>query len=165
MSEDFEGWGFEDHELICRLMFLARDFPEPDEPLISYHNFQNITEYRGWRAMYRLYGELTYRKGMALFHRWHESPTDNTRLNEDLFHEKLAAFYHRGEQPKPLPCLVEGLDRTELSGPGTPWPLKNFTNSGVFSAYAHAHKSRLRRLLAPARRGITKLRPWFKSKG
>lgn len=158
MSEDFQGWGFEDHELICRLMFLAGDFPEPQDPLLSYGNFSTITEYRGWRALYRLYGDLTYRKGMVVFHRWHAAPIGVKRQNEGMFHRKLEAWYYRGEQPAPLPSLVDG--QTPPPSPaGTPWQLSNFSISGVFAPYVHARRGWAARLSAPARRAYAKLRP------
>ncbi len=110
---DFEGWGYEDLEFMCRALRREKRFPLPDEFSLDYRNFQNITEYRGWKSIYRLYGDTTFQKGMVLFHAWH--PVESTGAyvqakdrNRKIFEAKLKAFADRQEEPEPLPMPERG---------------------------------------------------------
>lgn len=112
-DEDFREWGFDDHEFICRCALRARQFAAPREFLMDYRNFRTIDEYRGWRSVYRLFGDMTFMKGLALFHAWHDLDlgSDYARgrdRNEQLFHRKLERFLETGEEPTPLPSICEG---------------------------------------------------------
>lgn len=110
---DFEGWGYEDLEFTCRAIRRGRKFPLPDEFLLDYKNFQKVSEYRGWKAVYRLYGDLTFQKGIVMFHAWH--PVDETgryikakEKNRKIFEKKMHAFGTRREEPNPLPQIERG---------------------------------------------------------
>lgn len=114
-SEDFYEWGFEDLEFVCRCLQRAAVFPLPDDFLAHYRNFENITEYKGWKAPYRLFGDMTFLKGKVLFHAWHSVDTTSDyqqgkNRNERLFDTKVAAYAKHGAQAEPaaLPSLCEG---------------------------------------------------------
>jgi len=64
----FQGWGFEDYELITRLMRRSRQFPLPENWLSCDGNFMTINKYSGWKAAYRLHGDWLANKGIYLFH-------------------------------------------------------------------------------------------------
>lgn len=114
-SEDFYEWGFEDHEFACRCLQRVAIFPMPEEFLKHYCNFENITQYKGWKAPYRLFGDMTFQKGKVLFHAWHPVETKSEyhrakNRNERLFDVKMAAYARQGAkvEPDPLPSLCEG---------------------------------------------------------
>ena len=69
---DFEGWGDRGHRVhVPRHSPRQEVSPMPEEFSLDYRNFQSITEYRGWKSIYRLFGDMTFQKGMVLFHAWH----------------------------------------------------------------------------------------------
>lgn len=110
---DFAGWGYEDIEYMCRAIRRANRFPLPEEFPLDYRNFQTIGEYRGWKSVYRLFGDMTFQKGMVMFHAWHpvEQASAYVRAkdrNRRLFETKLAAFKASGEEPAPLPMPERG---------------------------------------------------------
>ena len=114
-SEDFCEWGFEDLEFVCRCLQRAAVFPIPDDFLSHYRNFENITEYKGWKAPYRLFGDMTFQRGKVLFHAWHPVDTNSEyqqgkNRNERLFDAKMSAFAKEGAktEPAPLPSRCEG---------------------------------------------------------
>lgn len=110
---EFAGWGFEDLEYTCRAIRRAKRFPLPEDFARDYRGFHTITEYRGWKSTYRLFGDMTFQKGIVLFHAWH--PIDGAgdygsgkQRNRELFERKLVAFKERGEEPAPLPMPERG---------------------------------------------------------
>lgn len=110
---DFAGWGYEDIEYMCRAIRRANRFPLPEEFPLDYRNFQTIGEYRGWKSVYRLFGDMTFQKGLVMFHAWHpvEQASAYARAkdrNRKLFEAKLAAFKATGEEPPPLPMPERG---------------------------------------------------------
>lgn len=110
---DFAGWGYEDIEYMCRAIRRANRFPLPEEFPLDYRNFQTIGEYRGWKSVYRLFGDMTFQKGMVMFHAWHPVEQTSTYArakdrNRRLFEAKLAAFKATGEEPAPLPMPERG---------------------------------------------------------
>lgn len=110
---DFEGWGYEDLEFMCRAIRREKRFPLPHEFSLDYKSFQAITEYRGWKSIYRLYGDMTFQKGQVLFHAWHPVESKGSYAqakdrNRKLFEKKLHAFATSGEEPSPLPMPERG---------------------------------------------------------
>lgn len=69
-DEGFKGHGAEDFELLHRL---ACRFPIAEKPPEYERNMGsgNITEYRGFRAYFSLYGEQCRQAGCTLVHLWH----------------------------------------------------------------------------------------------
>ncbi len=113
MDPDFEGWGFEDLEFTCRMLRRNRRFPLPAEFDRDYRNFRTIQEYRGWKSVYRLFGDITFSKGLVLFHAWHRVVPDSTYMNARsrnmrLFQAKLNAFRSDQQEPPPLPKPEKG---------------------------------------------------------
>jgi predicted glycosyltransferase involved in capsule biosynthesis len=110
---DFEGWGYEDLEFACRAIRRAKRFPLPEEFGLDYRNFQTISEFRGWKSIYRLFGDITFQKGMVLFHGWHPVEQDGNYIkakdrNRKLFEKKLTEFKELGIEPPPLPMPERG---------------------------------------------------------
>lgn len=110
---DFEGWGYEDIEFMCRSLRRGRRFPLPEEFSLDYKNSRTITEYRGWKSVYRLFGDMTFQKGMILFHAWHpvESNTNYAKSRErngKIFNKKLTDFNVHGLEPEALPMPERG---------------------------------------------------------
>ncbi|WP_157958264.1 glycosyltransferase [Salinicola sp. CR57] len=69
-DQGFSGHGAEDFELLHRL---STRFPIATRPPEYSRNMGsgNISEYRGFRAYFALYGEQARRKGCTLVHLWH----------------------------------------------------------------------------------------------
>lgn len=109
----FRGWGYEDLEFNTRLIRLNRKFPLPEQWLEDNSSFAAVSQYRGWKAAYRLHGDATFAKGIALFHAWH--PVERSGgyasrrdANRQLFLRRMAEFAQDGREPEPLPSLREG---------------------------------------------------------
>jgi len=112
-DSDFSGWGYEDLEFNCRCIRLVRKFPLPEQWLLEAGNFANQYEYRSWKAVYRLFGDLLWGKGVTMFHAWHtvtdtSQYTAKTRQNRELFLKKLQTFATKGIEPAALPDLAAG---------------------------------------------------------
>lgn len=111
--EEFEGWGYEDYEFNTRAILHLNQFPTPPEWLLQKYNFTSVLEYRNWRAVYRLFGDLLFYKGTAFFHAWHPVAAGGDymgrrRRNWRLFKQKMKIFFEEGLEPEPLPDLTKG---------------------------------------------------------
>lgn len=125
---EFQGWGFEDLEYACRAMRRNRTFALPSSYTTDYRNFMTISEYKGWKSMYRLYGDMTFNKGMVLFHYWHEIDHNSAYLkqkekNKLLFNKKIEQFAKTGVEPAYLPILSKG---KTLMFKNNPWTLNRW---------------------------------------
>ncbi len=112
-DEDFEKWGYEDLEFNCRMIYSSRKFPMPSNHFLDYQNFQNIVQYKGWKSIYRLFGDMSFHKGIVLFHIWHEVDEQSDYIqgkekNKELFEKKQKAFFYKAEEPEALPSLNRG---------------------------------------------------------
>lgn len=110
---EFNGWGYEDLEYATRAIRRRKLFPLPSEFALDYRNFQSVVEYKGWKSIYRLFGDLTFQKGIVMFHAWHPVEQDSRYMaartkNRKLFEAKLAAFRDKGTEPDPLPMAGTG---------------------------------------------------------
>lgn len=108
-NEDFEGWGYEDLDLNCRMIRAAIDFCLPKNWYIDKETFNTIYEYSGWKAIYRLYGDLTMRHGLILFHGTHPIEKNIAReklrvKNLDFFTQNVRSL----KNPTPLPDVYAG---------------------------------------------------------
>lgn len=110
---DFKGWGHEDLEFNCRMIRLGKKFPLPREWTLEKGNFTNVIEYKGWKAPYRLYGDMCWNKGIVLFHEWH--PVNHSgeyqkqrAVTRSIFLDKLARFKNERQEPEPLPDMRAG---------------------------------------------------------
>ena len=96
-DEMFSKWGHEDIDLNCRLILADNLFSLPKHFSRDERNFNNIFEYRGWKSIYRLYGDRTFLKGIVLFHSWHETDQkneyySNKNKNKKRFHSNLKKY-------------------------------------------------------------------------
>jgi len=112
-DEDFEKWGYEDLEFNCRMIHSSKKFPIPKNHFLDYQSFQNIVQYKGWKSIYRLHGDITFHKGIVLFHVWHDVDDDSDYMqgrdkNKELFTKKQKAFFYEKKEPAPLPSLDKG---------------------------------------------------------
>jgi predicted glycosyltransferase involved in capsule biosynthesis len=126
---EFEGWGYEDLEYACRAIRRNRIFPLPDEFELDYKNFTSILEYSGWKSVYRLFGDMTFQKGIVMFHRWHPVHQEGAYIqrrkhNKLIFEKKLAQFEKNGTEPDPLPKKECG---KSLLFKDNPWVLNRWT--------------------------------------
>lgn len=110
---DFEGWGYEDLECNTRMIRHLKYFPVPREWQLQKYNFNSVTEYRSWKAVYRLFGDMLLNKGIVFFHIWHpvtEGGTymDRKHRNESLFKKKMMDFVAHKIEPEALPDMNAG---------------------------------------------------------
>lgn len=113
-DEQFEEWGYEDLEFNLRMIRESHKYPFPESLCEDYQNFREIVEYRGWQSIYRLFGDITFQKGIVLFHMWHEVDEElpymkNGRVrNHALFKERCKSYHKKKFVLSPLPDLYEG---------------------------------------------------------
>ncbi len=91
--EDFAGWGFEDLELNCRVIFESGRYPIPDDWLMNISSFDFQTSYHGWKSIYRLFGDRSFAKGLILFHAWHPIVTHSSYRQREKTNRKLFKFH------------------------------------------------------------------------
>ncbi len=123
-SEDFEKWGYEDLEFMVRLGRARMKFPRPNEYQLDYKGFSNVYEYKGWKSMYRLFGDMTFAKGMIMFHSWHPVNHDGdyklgSKKNRLLFEQKMRDYVGLEMEPAPLPMYENGSTLILKSNPWT----------------------------------------------
>jgi len=122
-NERFNGWGLEDLEFAYRLTRANNTFASPfDHRFLSEGAFATETRYRGWRAQFRLHGELLGRKGTVIFHAHH--PKDGAWRNKELhaankrlFRECVEKFDQSGQYLPSLPMRERG--KSLIFGRGT----------------------------------------------
>ena len=112
-DEDFVEWGYEDLEFNLRCIRALRKFSLPENFLKDIGTFRNIHRYEGWKSIYRLFGDLTFNKGMLMFHAFHEIDNNSSYMkkksvNSELFLKKIKAFASVGEEPAVLPMKERG---------------------------------------------------------
>jgi len=112
-DEDFEEWGYDDLEYNIRMIRDIKKFPYPTEILKDFKNFRTINEYKGWKSVYRLFGDIMFQKGIILFHIWHEVDQKSDYIkgkekNRRLFEKKIEDYARYQTQPAPLPCTSSG---------------------------------------------------------
>jgi len=112
-DEEFEGWGYEDLEYNLRMIRTRGKFPLPKDFSLDYKNFRMINEYKGWKSVYRLFGDITFQKGIVLTHIWHEVNQKNDYMkgkekNRRLFEKKVDDFIRLKKEPEALPCMNSG---------------------------------------------------------
>jgi hypothetical protein len=111
-DESFEGWGYEDYEFNTRLTILSRWFPMPIDWLSMAGNFITISEFKGWKAVYRLHGDWLANKGIYLFHQHHQTDSDyraHEPRNLDRLTARMKSFHQSGETLAPIPIQDAGI--------------------------------------------------------
>lgn len=121
---EFAGWGYEDLEYTCRAIRRNRKFPLPNEFSEDYRNFTTIADYKGWKSIYRLYGDLTFNKGIVMFHYWHPINTKGNyqkqkEKNKIIFNKKLLDFAQKNIEAPYLPMKKSGKSLVFRSNPWT----------------------------------------------
>lgn len=96
-DERFEQWGYEDLEFNLRAMYYSDKFPLPKDFTKDIKSFADIDVYRGWKSMYKLYGDITFKKEIVLFHIWHEVDRESNyakgyEQNRQQFVKKITAM-------------------------------------------------------------------------
>jgi hypothetical protein len=122
-NEQFNGWGLEDLEFAYRLVRSANTFMSPqDHAWLIEAGYATASSYKGWRAQFRLHGEMLSRKGLFVFHADH--PKDpawrNAELhgdNKKLFAASIEKFEAAGQHLPPLPAAERG--KSLIFGRGT----------------------------------------------
>ena len=113
-DESFNEWGYEDLDFNLRMIRQSRKFPMPQLICDDYKNFRHITEYKGWKSAYRLFGDMTFQKGIVLFHIWHDVDESSSYMktgrerNRRLFQERCESFHDKKYLLSPLPDPYEG---------------------------------------------------------
>ncbi|XEC95260.1 CDP-glycerol glycerophosphotransferase family protein [Paenibacillus tarimensis] len=111
--KEFRGHGFEDFELIHRLSALSNKFYRPFQYYSDKKNW-HYTEYKGFRSMFRLFGDISFIKGMFICHMWHppyiiESAFRlQNKNNATLLIESMKSFDNNHKHPEPLPDIYMG---------------------------------------------------------
>lgn len=88
-DEAFEGWGFEDSDFWLRLLRSVNIDKPRDFYRLDTREYSNQVQWRGWRALFRVFGDLLAFKGIYSFHIWHpiaEHRNDNIKKkNHNIF--------------------------------------------------------------------------------
>ncbi|CBV42279.1 glycosyltransferase [Halomonas elongata] len=90
-DEGFKGHGAEDFELLHRLSSLYPIAPRPPEYTRNMGSGP-ITEYRGFRAYFALYGEECRQQGCTLVHLWHPKRTEKGYYRHKQNFKRLQAL-------------------------------------------------------------------------
>ncbi|WP_160298919.1 capsular polysaccharide export protein, LipB/KpsS family [Chromobacterium vaccinii] len=127
---EFEAWGFEDLEYTCRAFRRNRKFPLPSDAQLDYSNFSSIQEYKGWKSIYRLFGDITFKKGMVMFHAWHPIEHNSNYIqgkseNKKKFEKKIADFAKTGKEPEALKMISSG---KSIIFRNNPWVYNKWTS-------------------------------------
>ena len=112
-DEEFVEWGYEDLEFNLRCIRFLKKFPLPENFLKDVGTFRSIDKYEGWKSLYRLFGDITFSKGIVMFHAWHEIDNDSSYMkkkavNGELFLKKIKEFVAVGREPDVLPMSERG---------------------------------------------------------
>ncbi len=97
-NEKFNGWGLEDLEYAYRLVRSTNTFLSPaDHQWLIEGGYITHTAYRGWRAQFRMHGDLLMRKGIVTLHAHHAKDTswrnvDQHSGNKALFKSSVQDF-------------------------------------------------------------------------
>lgn len=107
-DEAFEQWGYEDLDFNLRLIYHSGKFPLPEDFPKEIGHIADIDVYRGWKSIYRLYGDITFAEGIVLFHIWHEVDRGSAyargyERNRQRFAKKMAAL---AKEERPQHCRI-----------------------------------------------------------
>ncbi|MFC5775839.1 hypothetical protein [Ectobacillus antri] len=111
-DNDFFGHGFEDFELIHRLSSISNYYKRPREYYTDFRNW-GATDYKGFRSLFRLHGDLAAIKGMYLFHIYHPNNkksayVSSTANNRKLLTDKMKQYDEGKTVLTPLPDVYAG---------------------------------------------------------
>lgn len=104
-NRDFYGHGAEDYDVLHRLALNAPKGPRPKDYYIDTKS-NLISEYRGFRAFFALYGIDVFTKGISMVHLWHPQRAlpdyFQSKRNFALLKKIMVANDKEGAQPHPL---------------------------------------------------------------
>lgn len=99
-DEAFEGWGFEDSDFWVKLL-RDIDIEKPREFYkLDTRPYSNQIEWRGWRALFRIFADVCAQKGIYSFHKWHpiaEHRSDFIRAKNHKIFLKNCDYYARNK--------------------------------------------------------------------
>lgn len=112
-NEQFSGWGYEDIEFTCRLSLRSKKFQIPKLFLLDYKNCRDVVEYKGFKSLIRLHGDITFAKGIVLFHVPHTIDETSAYMqsrerNKKIFESSIKSYIDSKTEPEPLPDLSAG---------------------------------------------------------
>lgn len=93
-------WGYEDLDLNCRFIRKSRLFPLSKNWSSDRFNFNSVIEYEGWKAVYRLFGDINFFQGITLFHAHH--PIHKSRTNYKEIIEKNRRHFNDNLKKNPI---------------------------------------------------------------
>lgn len=97
-DESFEGWGFEDSDFWVKLL-RDTNIEKPREFYkLDTRPYSNQVEWRGWRALFRIFADVCAQKGIYSFHKWHpiaEHRSDFIRAKNHKIFLKNCEYYSR----------------------------------------------------------------------
>jgi len=99
-DQEFEGWGFEDSDFWIKLL-RDIDIEKPKEFYkLDTRPYNNQVEWRGWRALFRLFADVCAQKGIYSFHKWHpiaEHRSDFIRAKNHKIFLKNCDYYSKNK--------------------------------------------------------------------
>lgn len=91
-DENFVGHGYEDFDLLARILLHSQDFEKMPQALLYDSRNWDFSEFKGFRAYFSLLGYECAFYGLYLYHFWHTEPNNNGYFdNKDKNHKRFFA--------------------------------------------------------------------------
>ncbi|MEH8027535.1 hypothetical protein [Gallibacterium anatis] len=111
-DESYEGWGFEDSDFEVKLLKNSNIDKPREFYKLDTRPYYNQVQWRGWRALFKIFGDIVAQKGIYSFHKWHpiaEHRSDSIRQknhkiflsNSDYYFKMNSAFTPLWNPEKP----------------------------------------------------------------
>lgn len=86
-DEAYQGWGFEDSDFWLKLL-RDLDIEKPrDFFRLDTRPYSNQVQWRGWRALFRIFADLCAQKGIYSFHKWHPIAEHRSKFIRERNHK------------------------------------------------------------------------------
>lgn len=113
-DESFEGWGFEDSDFWLRFLRKVNIEKPRDFYRLDTRPYSNQTQWRGWRALFRIFADIMASKGIYSFHIWHQKAEHRSehirKRNHKIFQENSKRYAQSRWELKPLHNTSEPTD-------------------------------------------------------